>query len=603
MKRMLESLVYLIFVFQAEDGIRYYKVTGVQTCALPICSVGQALGLRRPLRPPSCETPMKYLLASVVALVALAAMAQTPPSEPATCSLTGVVKEATTHVPLAGVRVWVGQPSDTTGPQGQFAFQKLEPGRHWVSVYDKSRAASGGVYVLLNPGQEHTVVEIYIKAGGCISGRAFDEDRQPVAGAGGVILEATFEFGQTAYHPNLTAQADHNGEYRLAPVPAERGYLILVKKPIKLIASAEPMPVDPEKRPRLPMPAFYPGSPDIEGGPAVTLGSAEDRRGVDIQMTSAPSYCIDGEVRTSGGEQASELTITEQLPLIFRSSLTPVTTALSEGKFRACGFHPGEYRLAAAHREGSRSERWSAFAQVVITDRDAQDVQLLPNSAVTISGETVWESAPRGKAKEARIDIGLTKSWVVGHADQPEPPTNMMVGFFLGGHVQVPGPFTLESMPVDDYTFEVREVPDGCYVKEATLAGVSVLHQPLRLTQAAGEGRLHIALACDGGSLAARVTDRDGNPVSHVNLYVMPEEAGSAAALYEVLRHAEVENGWSGVVKPLPPGKYLALACDLELDGTAEPILKLWRQRSKAKEVEIGPGETAQITLEIGGLD
>jgi hypothetical protein len=56
-------------------------------------------------------------------------------------------------------------------------------------------------------------------------------------------------------------------------------------------------------------------------------------------------------------------------------------------------------------------------------------------------------------------------------------------------------------------------------------------------------------------------------------------------------------------VKPLPPGKYLALACDLELDGTAEPILKLWRQRSKAKEVEIGPGETAQITLEIGGFD
>src|ERR1035438_5822122 len=47
-------------------------------------------------------------------------------------------------------------------------------------------------------------------------------------------------------------------------------------------------------------------------------------------MTSAPSYCIDGEVRTSGGAQASELTITEQLPLIFRSSLTPVTTALSE---------------------------------------------------------------------------------------------------------------------------------------------------------------------------------------------------------------------------------------------------------------------------------
>src|SRR5256885_6204898 len=27
-----------VFFFQAEDGIRDYKVTGVQTCALPICA-------------------------------------------------------------------------------------------------------------------------------------------------------------------------------------------------------------------------------------------------------------------------------------------------------------------------------------------------------------------------------------------------------------------------------------------------------------------------------------------------------------------------------------------------------------------------------------
>jgi hypothetical protein len=146
---------------------------------------------------------MRYFLSSIVAL---AALAQTPPSEPPTCSLSGVVKEATTHVPLEGVRVWAGQSDDTTGPQGQFAFQKLEPGRHWVSVYDKSRAASGGVYVLLNPGQALTGVEIYIKAGGSISGRVSDEDRHPVAGAAVVLLEATFEFGQTAYRPNLTAQ-------------------------------------------------------------------------------------------------------------------------------------------------------------------------------------------------------------------------------------------------------------------------------------------------------------------------------------------------------------------------------------------------------------
>src|SRR5256885_8243473 len=31
------GLLCFFFFFQAEDGIRDYKVTGVQTCALPIC--------------------------------------------------------------------------------------------------------------------------------------------------------------------------------------------------------------------------------------------------------------------------------------------------------------------------------------------------------------------------------------------------------------------------------------------------------------------------------------------------------------------------------------------------------------------------------------
>src|SRR5256885_12203758 len=35
-RRLLSSANFALFFFQAEDGIRYYKVTGVQTCALPI---------------------------------------------------------------------------------------------------------------------------------------------------------------------------------------------------------------------------------------------------------------------------------------------------------------------------------------------------------------------------------------------------------------------------------------------------------------------------------------------------------------------------------------------------------------------------------------
>src|SRR5256885_5585958 len=33
---MIRRTLFIFFFFQAEDGIRDYKVTGVQTCALPI---------------------------------------------------------------------------------------------------------------------------------------------------------------------------------------------------------------------------------------------------------------------------------------------------------------------------------------------------------------------------------------------------------------------------------------------------------------------------------------------------------------------------------------------------------------------------------------
>src|SRR5262249_59697854 len=40
--------VFVFFFFQAEDGIRDWSVTGVQTCALPIYLVGAVHGATRP---------------------------------------------------------------------------------------------------------------------------------------------------------------------------------------------------------------------------------------------------------------------------------------------------------------------------------------------------------------------------------------------------------------------------------------------------------------------------------------------------------------------------------------------------------------------------
>src|SRR5882762_10890184 len=43
---MVHSVYIFFFFFQAEDGIRDSSVTGVQTCALPICSPAAAISAR-----------------------------------------------------------------------------------------------------------------------------------------------------------------------------------------------------------------------------------------------------------------------------------------------------------------------------------------------------------------------------------------------------------------------------------------------------------------------------------------------------------------------------------------------------------------------------
>src|SRR6266581_9481931 len=46
----LDYIIFIFFFFQAEDGIRDGRVTGVQTCALPICEIRQRRLVKEALR-------------------------------------------------------------------------------------------------------------------------------------------------------------------------------------------------------------------------------------------------------------------------------------------------------------------------------------------------------------------------------------------------------------------------------------------------------------------------------------------------------------------------------------------------------------------------
>jgi len=117
----------------------------------------------------------------------------------------------------------------------------------------------------------------------------------------------------------------------------------------------------------------------------------------------------------------------------------------------------------------------------------------------------------------------------------------------------------------------------------------------VRLGGCGEHGRGHHPVRVEKRSRPGRTQD----PVLQAHLYLVPADAASEASLSQGLHRAEVEKGRSTITGPLAPGKYLAIVTDLDTDGTVETLTKLWRARSKAKEVEIGPNAMVHVTLEL----
>ena len=536
---------------------------------------------------------MEYLRLAVLLVTPVALLAE----EPLTATVAGVVKDAASRLPLEGVTVWVGQARATTDELGQFRVTAVEPGSHWISAHDDRRAAAGGTWVQVNSGEVLDTVTIHLKTGGSIAGRILDDHDEPVAGAAVLLLGRRFEGGEIAFEPIETVTTNQHGEYRFERVPSERGHLILAKYRFRVVNAATGSVADPEKRPRVLVPTFYPGTEDTQSAESIVLSSGESRVRMDIRMTKARAYCIDGTVDTAGRPPVTTLTVSEQMPLAGTWKQAAATTpVLPTGAFSACGLHPGDYRLAAASED--ESQRFFASAEIAITSSDVHNVKLPVRPRMKIHGEALWDP-PLNNKEAVKVRIGFRRESSRRAADEEGSDAGGGVRgvMSLGGLVSVPGEFDVGPADMGDYGFDVSDVPNGCYVKEATFAGANILGGTVRVARSDG-GRLRLVLGCDGGSVSARVTDREGHAVSDATLYVMPAE-GSPAELARSVRVEQVTGGWSGVVGSLRPGRYLALASSLQLDGTAEAVLKLWNRRSQATEVTVTPGGAAQLSVTV----
>jgi len=309
-------------------------------------------------------------------------------------------------------------------------------------------------------------------------------------------------------------------------------------------------------------------------------------------MLRSPSYCLEGVLEGANGPGQMYFSIGERQPAFGMSGaggtagMPPGGRTGPDGRIRICDLHPGDYELTAF--DVLDSLRTFGKASVSITDGDVGKVRLTAAPCITVSGEVVWDGRAPEKPVQAKIQL-----WVM----PATRPTFKHEADGLFPKSAIPGEFALPNLPMDNYVLRLFGVPDDLYVKDITYSGRSILHKPLNVGSAIGKATLRIVVATDGGVIAGKVTDKDGNPIPDASVTIMPAEAESEAILAAALDSEPADQNGAWSTKRLPPGKYYVVASSTPFDMTPESIGRLWQLHNRAQEVELGPGATVQVTL------
>ena len=521
--------------------------------------------------------------------LATACAAQTAGTGSIGGSISGLVRDAATGAPVADAEVSLRLRNGSSvaarvDAQGQYAFTGLPPGTYRVNA---SAPVEKGLTlppqqdktVTLRTGQTLTSVDLRLPSMGVIGGRVLDESEEPVSGARVVLVDKRYDHGELRYPLAAWTQTDEAGVYRLTGVPAGEVFLVETQAPRTTapgVSAAD---------------TFYPQALSAELAVEIAIAPGEMRSGVDIHRAKLPAYCVDGMVE-GAPESALDLEVRDAVVVNnspYPSQHNSAGKTKPDGTFRICGLHRGQYLFTAnGSSPGAGQPPFLAAGTLEVTDGDVRDFKLLPAVMSPVSAEFVWDGDPSPNTP------GLS-----GAVSLQGRRGGVQVSFGFGGTGSLS---RVAMLPADDYTVDLHAISAGWYAKSVTCGGRSVLHGVGPLGGAASCGALRFVFAHDGGSLTARVADKDGDPIPDAYVAIIPEWAATEAEMSAMMTFGQT--GPNGVYSAsvLPPGKYRVLATNETIDLAANRIARLWAAQSRGQEVEIGVNASPQVKLELQSL-
>ncbi len=584
---------------------------------------------------------------TLIGLSVVAALACARPSFAQSGSITGVVVTAPAGVPAAGAVVkLVDEPPSvappghqsqqtTTGTDGAFRFDAVEPGRYWVAAnlqgylpaeYGQRSPTGTGISFDVAAGQRVNVrLAAWSTAG--ISGRVIDADGDPVGRVQVLALRTVFRNGRPSMTIAQTVMTNDRGEYRMFWLTP--GQYRVAARQWDHESSAPAVNIGPPRRfgtneqgtspvtsrraladgsavEETQIPIYAPSTPDVQLATSIALGAGDNATAVDVQLLGnrVPARHVRGVfVRTDDGSgRPATLLMVPRTETPFAVVAPGLTRP--DGSFDIAGVAPGSYLLYAQDA--------SAVQPIDVGDADVDNVTLTQQTGIALKGQLSFDrglSATAVPAKASDFQIQMAREpYLVGAPDggprfNPAPGDN--------------GAISLNAVAPGDYRIGIRPFgvgPDGevmatgrqasgglanAYVKSVRLGDADVLTGGLHLHGPTAQS-LEIVIGLNGASVDGSASENGRDPAANVVIVAVPDGANLGRA--DLYKRTSTDRQGRFAMTGLAPGDYTFYAWDdIERGAWESPeFMKAFEGRGRFVRLREGQNDSLDLSMVTG---
>jgi hypothetical protein len=541
-----------------------------------------------------------------IGLVLLAAASQqSPPARDpagrpaATGTVRGRVTAAASDLPLHRVRVTLNgavqnPPTAVTDTRGYFELADVPAGSYSLTAtragyltiqYGQRRPREAGRTIEVQAGQTIEKIDLSLPRGSVLAGRVTDETGDAAPGVRVEALEYRYLRGRRILVPARLASTNDAGEFRISGLEPGAFHL--------RASSTDVWEGDDGKATYVHAVTYYPGVVGTEQPQALNLGVGQEIGGLDFQLQPGRAARVTGIVEDANGQPVrdqvvalSDITRGIGGRLVSSGQGAGPTKTDARGAFEFSRLAPGEYLVIA----GGAEDRVSTT--VVLGDGDLRHVVVTPRRPTEFSGRILTDDGgtPPFLASQVRL------------LPVPMDPQRVLPLWGESSGDIVRPDWTFRSANLDgQYLFRLSGLPAGWMLKAVRKGERDFTDTPLALSRGGpDEPGVEIVLSRKGAAVSGEVTTPAGTPVPDATVIVFSAESSLWGPASRFVRAARPDNDGRFTVDGLPPGKYLAIARDLVIDGQWEDASFLQSLLKNATKVELGESakETVKLSVE-----